>query len=731
MMASKGEFEFRVTNVYRSDGDYIAFSGVPTEFNERSSAKEIFVVNTKPSLVATPPAIGQCWRVQGEFERVRVNHGSYYIDELRITPNKAECILPETKEAIIRFLAETRCFKGIGESKARVVVETFPNDLFRLLKNNDTEKLISKTGLTHKAADALVEGFKNYSNLEYSQWLSDIRVPMDVIQKIIRFHQLETIAQITDNPYRLLHFGLPFHTLRRNKNVVKMGVDEIAHEHFGVTKDDPRRLSGAVNEVMKKIADEGSSCATEARVIKHLKRLIGNNKDLIKQALKYSKETASIKITKGNIYHSLGILVMENVVAKRLLSLKRQSFWSAEHDKVFHHIVSIQPFSLLERQIEAVRGALENGVFAVTGGAGTGKTTVLNAIMRGYAALNFTVRGIALSGRAAMRMNEATGFECCTIAKFLLEKKYAEGVNGIVIIDEASMIDLKNMYRILMHIPTSMRLLFVGDEEQLPPIGAGLVFSDIIESGVIPKIKLEEVKRQVSDSGIPAYSLYIKEGKLPTELSNLNVTFHESSADTIDKTAIELLKAFGVKETQIITPTNSKKNIINIQCQDRINPDGERMIFQDNGQYQHIRVRQNDPVIFTQNNYDAKVWNGTMGYLTQASSKDPEILGIVEDDSGAEVPITFSLVDSLELSYAITLHKAQGSQFKRVVIALTNSRQLDRSWLYTAITRATEHVHIIGTKEMLVDATERVGAAKRRNTFLKSLLIHGGKAQLV
>lgn len=731
MISSKGQFEFRVTNVYRSDDSYIAFSGVPIELKEKSSAREICVVNTKPHLVAIPPMIGQCWRVQGDFERVRVNHGKYYIDELRIIPNKAECILPETKETIIRFLAETRCFKGIGERKARVLVESFPKDLFRILKNNETKKLILKAGLTQQAAEALVEGFKKYSNLEYAQWLSDISVPMDVIQKIIRFHRRVTIEQIKHNPYRLLHFGLTFHTLRRNNHVVKMGVDEIAHQHFGVTKDDPRRLSGAVDEVMKKIADEGSSCATEAHIIKRLERLIGNNKDLIKLALQYSKQTASIKITEGNIYHPLGLLVMENVVAKRLLSLKSKSFWSSNHDKAFHHIVNTQPLSLLKRQLEAVRGALENGVFAITGGAGTGKTTVLSAIMRGYAKLNFTVQGIALSGRAAMRMKEATGFECCTIAKFLLEKKYAEGVNGIVIIDEASMIDLKNMYRILMHIPTSMRLLFVGDEEQLPPIGAGLVFNDIIESGVIPKAKLEVVKRQGSDSGIPAYSLYIKEGKLPTALSNASVTFHESSDDTVDKTAVELLKAYGKKETQIITPTNNKKNIINTQCQDRINPDGERMIFRDNGQYQHIRVKQNDPVIFTQNNYDAKVWNGTMGYLTQASSKDPEMLGIVEDDSGAEVPITFSLVDSLELSYAITLHKAQGSQFKRVVIALTNSRQLDRSWLYTAITRATEHVHIIGTKEMLVNAIERVGAAKKRNTFLKNLLIHSGKAQLI
>ena len=731
MLNSESTFELRVTNIYRNDNTYVAFSGVSLKKNNKPLAKEIYVVNTRPALIASEPLIGQCWRVHGSFEKVEVNHGGYFITEVRIKPDKCECILPETKEAIIRFLADTACFKGIGESKARTLVETFPRNLFQIIKSKETDKLILEANLTHKAAESLVEGFKKYGNLEYAQWLSDKRVPLDVIQRILKYHGYETIEQITKNPYRLLHFGLPFKAKRKENLIVTMGVDEIATENFDIALDDPRRLSGAVDDVMNSIVKEGHTWVTEAELINRLKRILGRQKALIDTALEVGKKTASIKVTEGNIYHPLGVLVIENVIAKRLLGLQSKGFWSSKHDDVFHQITSNLPFPLLARQLEAVRGALENGVYAITGGAGTGKTTVLKTIMTGYEKLDMKVRGIALSGRAAMRMSEATGFECSTIAKFLSEGKFAEGEIGTVVIDEASMIDLKDMYRIILNIPASVRLLFVGDADQLPPIGAGLIFHDMIESGVVGTTILDTVKRQADDSGIPKYSIDIKNGKMPKLLNNNNVTYHECEQYEVDIKAVRLLELYGKEDTQIITPTNSKKSAINIQCQERINPDGKRMLFQDNGQLQHVGIKESDPVIFTQNNYDAKVWNGTMGYLANASSEEPGVLGIAKDDRGIEVPINLTLVDSLELAYAITLHKAQGSQFKRIIVALSNSRQLDRSWLYTAITRATEHVHIVGTCVMLESAISRIGAVHKRQTFLKSILVHQGKVTLV
>lgn len=725
--SSEQSFDLRITSIYRNDSKYVAFSGVPIRNARKSSIKEIYIVNTKPQHIAISPVIGQCWRVQGNYERVKVNHGRYYVDEVRINPDRCECILPETSEAIVRFLAETPCFKGIGESKARTLVETFQKSLFHVIKCNDIDALVIIGGLTQSAAESLIEGFRKYSNLEHAQWLSDKHVPLDVIQRIIKYHGRETIEQITNNPYRLLQFGLPFKTKRKEKLVITMGADEIATLHFGITHDDPRRLSGAVNEVMRSITQDGHTCACEIEVIKRLRRVLGNDQSIINKALEVGKETASIKVTKGNIYHPIGTLIMENVIAKRLLALQTAGFWGPKHDQVFQRVTTSQPFPLLDKQIEAVKGAIEHGVYAITGGAGTGKTTVLKTIMTAYKQLGMLVRGIALSGRAAMRMSEATGFQCCTIAKFLRENKVKDGAIGVVIIDEASMIDLKDMYRIVMHIPTSMRLLFVGDADQLPPIGAGLIFHDIIESGVISRTVLDTVKRQSEDSGIPQYSIHVRDGKIPASLSNGSVSFHECSKHEVDDIAIRLLETYGKQDTQIITPTNSNRKVLNYRCQDKMNPAGERMKFRAGDLFQHVGIKESDPVIFSQNNYDAKVWNGTMGNLTKASSELPDVFGVVEDDSGAEIPINLTLVDTLELAYAITLHKAQGSQFKRIIVAMTHSRQLDRSWLYTAITRATEHVHIIGTRDMLESAIKQIGSVQKRETFLKSLLMHGGK----
>lgn len=724
-----GTFELRVTNIYQNNKHYVAFSGMPLRKGKKYTAKEIIIVNTKASLVPTEPAQGQVWRVEGGYEKVRVDHGHYYVDEIRINPDKTECVLPTTQEAIIKFLSDTSCFKGIGESKARALLDVFPNNLFNVLKNHEVDKLVSHAGLTQKSAEGLIEGFKKYSNLEYANWLSAKRVPMEVIHRVIKYHGRESIDQITHNPYRLLQFGLPFKTKRRENLMVKMGVDEIALEHFNIAPDDPRRLAGAVEDVMNSITQDGHSCAHEAEVAKRLKALLGNDRELIDSALMCCQKTACVKVTEGNIYHPLGVLVMENVIAKRLLNMHEKTCWSHKHDEVFSRITSNLSFPLTQRQLEAIYGALEQSVYAITGGAGTGKTTVLKTIMIGYKQLGMYVRGIALSGRAAMRMSEATGFDCCTIAKFLCEDKIKEGVIGTVIIDEASMIDLKGMFNIMMHIPASMRLLFVGDAAQLPPIGAGLVFRDIIESNVIGTTTLDEVKRTDAESAIPAYSNAVKEGIIPDELSNQNITFHECSSAVVYKTAIYLMEVHNKKETQVLTPTNALKNIINVQAQDILNPDGKKMLFHDNGQFQHVRIKENDPVIFTQNNYDAKIWNGTMGYLTKSSTETPEVIGIVEDDTGAVVPINLTLIDSLECAYAITLHKAQGSQFKRVIIAMANGRNVDRSWLYTAITRATEHVHIVGTKEILVKAIERVGAVQTRQTFLKSLLVHQSKGR--
>ncbi|MBJ2135535.1 AAA family ATPase [Paraglaciecola chathamensis] len=710
-------FEFRCTRVYRADKDYIAFSGVPTNNARKISEREIYVVNTNPDTVPIMPVVGQHWKVKGTFEKVDVSHGDYSVTEVRIKPSECECVLPTSFEAIRDFLVKESCFKGIGPDKAMALIEAFPKNLFNVIKSKDVQLLKDLAGLTQKSAESLIEGFEKYRNLEHAAWLSKINVPLHIIQRIVKYHNKKTIEEITSDPFRLLQFGLPFDE-----------VTNIAKEHFKIEFDDTRRLAAAIDAALQKICAKGHTCASRPNVLKVLTKILGRKKLAIK-ALDVGVIQASVIVTSGDTFHPLGLLVMENVVAKRMLSLNKITEWSHKHDVVFNEVTSNLPFPLLERQLESIIGAIEHGIYGITGGAGTGKTTVLKAVMQAYRGLGYYVQGVALAGRAAMRLHESTGFECSTVAKFLRGKRLQDGLLGVLIIDEASMIDVATMYKLVMHIPSTMRIMLIGDADQLPPIGAGFVFRDVLKSGVIPSTELNVVKRTGEGSSIPTYSNQIKKGIIPEQLSTNEITYHECDVRNIDKVATDLMGKHKKQNPQIIAMSHQGFNQsyggvrqLNEYCQKSLNPLGKKLVFSLGDFNQYLNIYENDPVIFTQNNYDANVWNGTMGRLTSVTSNESDCYGLIRTDDNCDVPLTEALLDSIQASYAITLHKAQGSQFERVIIVLTNKKMLSNSWLYTAITRATKHVDIVCSREFLFEAISTEGEAKTRKTYLANLL---------
>jgi len=355
----------------------------------------------------------------------------------------------------------------------------------------------------------------------------------------------------------------------------------------------------------------------------------------------------------------------------------------------------------------------------------------LGLITRTLHASGVDVHCVALAGRAAKRMTETTGIKAKTIAKFLRSPPLRSEKRTILVIDEASMLDTQTMYKIITHISPEVRLLFVGDVDQLPPIGPGHVLRDIIESGVIKTIQLDVVKRQKGDSGIPGYSRSIRDGIVPPDLSTGQVFFHSVDDAEINSRCIELMSE-DPASSMIVGATYASAeggiDALNLLAQKTLNADSKKWEFEINGMRQHLNIYVDDPVIFTMNDYQANVQNGTLGRLVSID-QEPGSYGVVETDEGESLSVTQSLLESLKPAYAISLHKAQGSQFRRVIVPLSSSKLVDRNWLYTAVTRCELELHIVGSTERLRRAIERESSSSKRQTYLKELLMAEGKIE--
>ncbi len=415
---------------------------------------------------------------------------------------------------------------------------------------------------------------------------------------------------------------------------------------------------------------------------------------------------------------------MENVVAKRLREISEQTdLYDEQANSAYLKAVSELPYKLTQKQSEAVTTCLDNAISCITGGAGTGKTTVLRTALRAYYQMGFEIHAVALSGRAAMRLHESIGFITSTIAKLLREapiEPTSEQQKHLLVIDEASMIDLPTMYRLVNHIHPSVRVIFTGDPDQLPPIGCGKVLADIVLAETIANTKLDIVKRQEDTTGIPEYSKLINQGVVPDNLSSGAIYFHQTDKENITKVCCELYQK-SPSDSRIIAPTKKLVADINKLTQEAVNANGKLLEFTMHGEQYFQNLRLNDQILFTQNHYDKGIQNGSLGTLTSANFSG-DIYGEVTLDTGEVIEVNQSVLDSMELGYAITLHKAQGSQFPRIIIALQKGKIVDRAWLYTAITRAESEIHIVGCASDFNNITVQKSHIKNRRSYLKQLL---------
>lgn len=658
------------------------------------------------------PRVGESWRVVGPVK----NHPTY---GPQIEATLAMPVTPEG-EHLRRFLARNKAFQGIGETRAKQLWERFGQDLVTVLDTKD--RIALSEVLKEDVVDSLLQAWEeSRSEARVVQWLDKHGFPQRLAVKVVKLWGTLAPEKILENPYRMLAVA---------------GWEQVdsAAQLMGFPLDIEARQIAAVEAVCYRSMADKHTVMKERELLLGVGGLLKVGRNGAERALELAeRDQAVVRLGEDRI-QALGPHVMETYLRVRLAAMVTAEqvpsghlFWAAPSDaevgELLAEFQAENSLKLTDEQKQAVWMALTQRVGIILGGAGTGKTTVLKAIMWAVEKLQGTVHAVALAGRAAIRMTEATGRPARTIAGFLgaVERGDLElGGSDLVVVDEASMVDLPQAYSLMRAVPEDARLLMVGDPYQLPPIGMGLVFSVYAEDDRVPKVELTQVHRQAAETGIPAIAMEIRHGVLPelrsqsaisslrcqSGLSFLPCTDAEAQAQVIELVA----ELGGPGEVQILSPIKSGPTGIKA-----INAALHHLRAVGRDQWQGYAV--DDPVIWLENDYERKIWNGTLGVVEAAG---PSSLSVLWDGHDKPMDMGLSDLDCLDLAYAISIHKAQGSQFPRVIVPVFPSRLLDRTLVYTAITRGIKQVVMVGNHAALASAVESLPAPKRRLTGMEA-----------
>jgi len=546
---------------------------------------------------------------------------------------------------------------------------------------------------------------------------------------VVAYFGRDAADKIEADPYRLLSFCATWQQ-----------VDTLARQQFDIGETDDRRLQGAIEEACYRLFSEGHTVATPEVLLARLLPILGRPaadigwRSLIQQSLASGATNGSYVIGAGGRLHPLGPFVMENVVARavsdRLRMEDAQLLTCAAVEKLVAEYEGAEGIALNAEQIRAIQMAATHAFALVTGGAGVGKTTVLKAIYRLYDAAGVHIVQMALAGRAAKRMHDATGRTAFTIAGFLRNTKPEDLAKPcVVVIDEASMVDIITMSRLCELLPAHVRLLLVGDPSQLMPVGPGLVLHELAAVSAIPLVELKVVKRHGGD--IAAAALAIRDGVWP-DFGDI-----ESAPTCFLPCALQAPR-FGSEESKTLENT-----ILQLYLQDpensqilssrRNGKDGTRELNTLLQKHTTTGFHLGDLLLCTRNRWDWGLQNGSLGKLVQIE-ETPRLLENDEGialgyvlawalwDDGERRPILETMLDDLELGYAITVHKAQGSQWPRIIVPISGNRLLDRTLVYTAVTRAQRQVILVGDEDAARTAVQGLPRAKQRKVALGSVL---------
>jgi exodeoxyribonuclease V alpha subunit len=679
------------------------------------SGRWIRAVASRKNIVRAPLR-GEVWRLKGYFSRHQI-----YGVQLYITTS---CLVLPKGRLLIRYLSTHPSLRGtgVGQVRAAKLYDKFGERLTSILDE----------GMVDELTDLLDEGIANKLIAAWQQHIKDASlivfldrhgVDARLAEKILHYWPMDAINKIKDNPYRLLAL------------TDWEAVDRLARS-LGIGEHDERRLIAAVEACVYQRLDTARDTLCNEET---LRRGINNllkcfDAQLIRKAINLALNDRAIVGDTQTGYQPFGCAVMEGYLMTRFEAMARGrenrqlSLLDSEGDtKVDAYISEFEHqegMALNTEQRAAVRMATVNSLSILKGGAGVGKTTVLKAIHHVVETIGKSVVQMALAGRAAQRMREATGRKAYTIIGLLNQlrsKQLRIGRGDLIVIDESSMLDLILLYRLMRILPEGVRLLLVGDPSQLPPIGPGLIFHIMADSMSIPVQELIQVHRQAESTGIPDIAAQIRSGAVP-DLPRFRglaegVSFQECDVKSVIHYLPSIVNSLGgFDEVQVLGVTKGgAAGVLNINqmFHDELTVAKPKL----NG----WNIAESDPVIFTKNNYDRDLYNGSLGRVEKLFVDRPSI-GTKEsfprmicDFNGRKIEFTDDDIGDLELAYAITVHKAQGSQFNRVIIPIIKSKLLDRALIYTALTRGIKQVVFIGNKKAFTDAVVSFPVARLRN----------------
>lgn len=690
--------------------------------------------------------VGANVKLEGKFEKTK--YGVQYSFQ------SYEMSMPKSLAGIEKYLG-SGLIKGIGPITAKKIVEKFGTDTLDILEYSP-QKLAAINGISEKKAIEIGFSFKEHREVQNTiMFLQNYNISTNMSLKIYNIYREKTTEIVKNNPYKLVEDvdGIGFAT-----------ADKIA-QSVGIPKDSLFRLRAGLIHVLKTSCEKNGNTYLPKNMLLEqsasaLELGLEENEEKFKEAfdsLCLDRTAVTTWLDGVEIVMLSKYYYYENSIAQKLIWLANcQKEGEFEIDEQISNFEQRNKIALHEEQKNAIKGAINNGVYVITGGPGTGKTTIIKCILEILTAQHKEVSLVAPTGRAAKRMSDSTNHEAKTIHRllevnaispdqsFFVHNESNPLKTDAVIVDEVSMVDVALMCSLLKALPRDCRLILVGDKDQLPSVGPGNVLSDILQSGVIKFAMLTKIFRQDEKSLIITNAHLINEGKMPL-IDNTSLDFFFDSKDdpeSIKNTILDLVttrlpKFLNVEPQSIQVLAPLKAGVCGIEnlnkvLQEKINPpaSNKRQV-----EFGSAIFREGDKVMQMSNNYDLEwkkhgrfadetgqgVFNGDIGYIETIDPNTSEV--IVQFEDGRICLYTRPDLIDLSLSYAITIHKSQGSEFDTIIIPAISGPSiiLTRNLIYTAVTRAKKMVVIVGEKQYL----KRMVANKytaTRFTLLKKLL---------